>query len=160
KSFNMTGWRIGFAAGNAKLIHALATVKDNVDSGQFIPIQKAASYALAHPDITEEIAKKYSRRHEQLSSILREIGFDAEKPKGSFFLYTKIPRSVANGPTFHTAEDFSQYLIKEHLISTVPWDDAGSYIRFSVTFQADGLTEEKRVFEEIKARLSTSKFIF
>ena len=61
---------------------------------------------------------------------------------------------------FIRAEDFSQYLIKEHLISTVPWDDAGPYIRFSVTFQADGLQEEQQIFEDIKARLSTFKFIF
>ena len=45
----MTGWRIGFVAGNAKLVSAFAAVKDNCDSGQFIPIQKAASYALSHP---------------------------------------------------------------------------------------------------------------
>ena len=160
KSFNMTGWRIGFVAGNEKLVSAFKAVKDNCDSGQFIPIQKAASYALSHPEITERTAEKYSLRHDTLAAILRECGFRANKPKGSFFLYTKIPRAVENGPEFHCAEDFSQYLIKEHLISTVPWDDAGPYIRFSVTFQADGLQEEQQIFEDIKARLSTFKFIF
>lgn len=160
KSFNMTGWRIGFVAGNAKLVSAIAMVKDNYDSGQFIPIQKAGAYALSHPEITVGIAAKYSRRHELLSKILRECGFDSKKPKGSFFLYTKIPKGVENGPTFKSAEEFSQYLIKEHLISTVPWDDVEPYVRFSVTFQADGRKEEQKVLEEIKARLSTSKFIF
>lgn len=160
KSFNMTGWRIGFIAGNAKLVHALATVKDNYDSGQFIPIQKAAAYALSHPEKTKQTVSKYARRHKLLSNILRECGFHTEKAKGSFFIYTKIPKSVANGPTFPTAEEFSQYLIKAHLISTVPWDDAGSYVRFSVTFQADGREEERLVLGEIKARLSTSKFNF
>jgi len=135
-------------------------VKDNVDSGQFIPIQKAAAYALANPQITLETAVKYSRRHEQLVGILRECGFQAEKPKGSFFLYTKIPLGVEGGPQFGSAEEFSQYLIKEFLISTVPWDDAGSYVRFSVTFQAGSLEEEQRVLEEIRTRLITSKFIF
>ncbi|MFK2827167.1 LL-diaminopimelate aminotransferase [Bacillus sp. B190/17] len=160
KSFNMTGWRIGFAAGNAKLITAIATVKDNYDSGQFIPIQKAAAYALLHPEITEQTADKYSRRHDLLSKILCDCGFDAKKPKGSFFLYTRIPKAVENGPKFQSAEEFSQYLIKEHLISTVPWDDVGAYVRFSVTFQADGREEEQQVLQEIKARLSTSHFIF
>ena len=160
KSFNMTGWRIGFIAGNVKLVSALAAVKDNCDSGQFIPIQKAAAYALSHPELTEQTAEKYSRRHDSLATILRECGFHANKPKGSFFLYTAIPRAVENGPVFHSAEDFSQYLIKEHLISTVPWDDVDPYVRFSVTFQADGLHEEQQIFEEIRARLSTSKFIF
>lgn len=160
KSFNMTGWRIGFVAGNAKLVSAIAMVKDNYDSGQFIPIQKAGAYALLHSEITERTAAKYSRRHELLSEILSECGFDAKKPKGSFFLYTRIPKGVENGPTFQSAEEFSQYLIKEHLISTVPWDDVEPYVRFSVTFQADGIKQEQKVMEEIKARLSTSNFIF
>ncbi|MED4401875.1 LL-diaminopimelate aminotransferase [Metabacillus fastidiosus] len=160
KSFNMTGWRIGFVTGNAKLIHAIAMMKDNYDSGQFIPIQKAAVYALSHPEMTKQIAAKYSRRHEVLVKILCECGFDTKKPKGSFFLYTKIPKGVVGGPKFQSAEEFSQYLIKKHLISTVPWDDAGPYVRFSVTFQADGRKGEQQVLEEIKARLSTSDFIF
>ena len=160
KSFNMTGWRIGFVAGNEKLVHAIATVKDQYDSGQFIPIQKAAALALLHPEITEQITAKYSRRHERLSQILRECGFDAEKPKGTFFIYTKIPKAVVNGPKFHSAEEFSQYLLKEHLISTVPWDDVGSYVRLSVTFQANSLIDEQQVLEEIRARLNRSTFIF
>ncbi|QFF99021.1 LL-diaminopimelate aminotransferase [Psychrobacillus glaciei] len=160
KSFNMTGWRIGFIAGNSKLVSAIATVKDNYDSGQFIPIQKAASYALSQPDITKQIAEKYSRRHDLLLNILRECGFDAKKPKGSFFLYAKIPIAVEKGPTFHSAEEFSQYLISKHSISTVPWDDAGPYVRFSVTFQADGWEEELLILDDIRTRLCTSKFIF
>ncbi|MBP2243044.1 LL-diaminopimelate aminotransferase [Cytobacillus eiseniae] len=160
KSFNMTGWRIGFIAGNEQLVKAFATVKDNHDSGQFIAIQKAAAYALAHPEITEHTTAKYSRRHDWLAKALRECGFHAEKPKGSFFLYTKAPKAVAGGPTFQSAEAFSQYLIREHLISTVPWDEAGPYIRFSVTFQAKGIKEELQVIEELKERLRRDKFIF
>jgi LL-diaminopimelate aminotransferase len=160
KAFNMTGWRIGFVAGNEKVIAAFRAVKDNYDSGQFIPIQKAAAYALASPEITEQTAKKYSRRHEALTNVLKSCGFQAEKPKGSFFLYTAIPSGVKNGPVFQSAEDFSQFLIKECLISAVPWDDAGSYIRFSVTFQADSLEEEEWILEEINQRLSSIPFIF
>ncbi|KZE39879.1 aspartate aminotransferase [Bhargavaea cecembensis] len=160
KSFNMTGWRIGFIAGNARLISAFAAVKNNYDSGQFIPIQKAAAYALAHPEITIETAEKYSRRHEQLSSILRESGLDAVKPKGSFFLYVKAPAGVESGPTFEDAEAFSHYLIQEHSISTVPWDDAGSYVRFSVTFEADGPEGEQIVLDEIRNRLQSCQFFF
>ncbi|VDG96939.1 LL-diaminopimelate aminotransferase [Lysinibacillus sphaericus] len=160
KSFNMTGWRIGFLAGNWKLIKAFINVKDNSDSGQFIAIQKAAAYALAHPEITEQIAVKYSRRHDLLVKALQECGFNVERPKGSFFLYTNIPKAVVNGPQFQSAEEFSQYLIREQLISSVPWDDAGHYVRFSVTFQAESIEEEERVIDEIKVRLSSSKFIF
>lgn len=160
KSFNMTGWRIGFIAGNEKLVKAFATVKDNNDSGQFIAIQKAAAYALAHPEITIQTAEKYSRRHELFAKALVACGFHAEKPKGSFFLYTKTPKAVADGPSFQSAEEFSQYLIREHLISTVPWDEAGQYVRFSVTFQANGIAEELRVIQEIENRLRRDEFIF
>lgn len=160
KSFNMTGWRIGFIAGNEKVVKAFTTVKDNNDSGQFIAIQKAAAYALAHPEIIGKTAEKYSRRHEMLVKALNECGFDAKKPKGSFYLYTKVPKGIEDGPAFTSAEEFSGYLISEHLISTVPWDDTGRFVRFSVTFKADGTEEEQRVIEEIKGRLSNTNFIF
>ncbi|RCX22851.1 LL-diaminopimelate aminotransferase [Fontibacillus phaseoli] len=160
KSYNMTGWRIGFVAGNPLIVKAFSDVKDNNDSGQFIAIQKAAAYGLAHPEITEKIAEKYSRRHNLLVGALNELGFKAKKPQGSFFLYVAAPKGVEGGPTFATAEDFAQYLIREKLISTVPWDDAGHYVRFSVTFAAAGLEEEERVIAEIKRRLGEVKFIF
>ncbi|MOA00683.1 LL-diaminopimelate aminotransferase [compost metagenome] len=160
KSYNMTGWRIGFVAGNPLIVKAFSDVKDNNDSGQFIAIQKAAAYGLAHPGITEKIAEKYSRRHNMLVEALNELGFNAKKPKGSFFLYVAAPKGVAGGPKFATAEDFSQYLIREKLISTVPWDDAGQYVRFSVTFEANGLEEEERVISEIKRRLGEVQFEF
>lgn len=81
KSYNMTGWRIGFVAGNPLVVKAFSDVKDNNDSGQFIAIQKAAAYGLAHPEITEAIADKYSRRHNLLVDALNSLGFKAEKPK-------------------------------------------------------------------------------
>ncbi|EJW17439.1 LL-diaminopimelate aminotransferase [Paenibacillus alvei] len=160
KSYNMTGWRIGFIVGNPLIVKAFGDVKDNNDSGQFIAIQKAAAYGLAHPEITEAIGAKYSRRHDLLVAALNEAGFHAVKPQGSFFLYVEAPKAVQGGPEFHTAEDFSQYLIREKLISTVPWDDAGRFIRFSVTFQAQGEAEEKRVMNELKRRLMDVEYIF
>ncbi|MFC5403082.1 LL-diaminopimelate aminotransferase [Cohnella soli] len=160
KSYNMTGWRIGFVAGNPLIVKAFGDVKDNNDSGQFIAIQKAAAYGLANPQITEAISEKYSRRHNLLVAALNEIGFKAEKPKGSFFLYVEAPKGIVGGQRFETAEDFSQYLIREKLISTVPWTDAGHFVRFSVTFIAQGEAEEARVIGEIKRRLTDVQFEF
>ena len=160
KSYNMTGWRIGFIAGNPLIVKAFGDVKDNNDSGQFIAIQKAAMYGLAHPEITEAIAAKYSRRHNLLVAALNELGFKAEKPKGSFFLYVEAPKGIKGGQRFESGEAFSQYLIREKLISTVPWDDAGPFVRFSVTFIAKGEDEERRVIDEIKRRLSDVEFEF
>lgn len=164
KSFNMTGWRCGFVAGNPLLVKAYGDVKDNTDSGQFLAIQHAAAYGFDHPEITEKIAAKYSRRMDALVAILRQAGFAASKPKGSFFLYVRAPKAALkkNGErtAFATAEEVSQWLITEKLISTVPWDDAGAYLRFSVTFVAGDTGDEQRVLNTIAERLSGVQFEF
>lgn len=164
KTFNMTGWRCGFVAGNELLIKAYADVKDNTDSGQFLAIQHAAAYCFDHPDMTERIAGKYSRRMTALVALLRQAGFDAKKPKGSFFLYVKAPRAASKTDgsrmEFKNAEDVSQWLITEKLVSTVPWDDAGAFLRFSVTFLAKNQADEDRVLTELGQRLSDVKFEF
>jgi LL-diaminopimelate aminotransferase len=160
KAFNMTGWRIGFVCGNSKAIKAYATVKDNTDSGQFRAIQKAAIQALRHTEITEKTIIKYSRRFDLLVNALNEIGFYTKKPKGSFYCYVKAPAGTESGKVFNTASEFSEFLIRESLISTVPWDDAGKYIRFSVTFEADSLQEEVEVINEMKVRMKLLKLKF
>jgi LL-diaminopimelate aminotransferase len=164
KSFNMTGWRCGFVAGNELLVRAYGDVKDNTDSGQFLAIQHAAAYCFDHPEITARIAAKYSRRMDGLVAVLRKAAFDAVKPKGSFFLYVPAPRAavLSNGRRleFRNAEEVSQWLITEKLISTVPWDDAGACLRWSVTFAAKGTAEEERVMREVGARLGDVRLEF
>lgn len=160
KAFNMTGWRLAWICGNGLAVRAFADVKDNFDSGQFKAIQKAAMYALQHPEITTDIAAKYSRRLEMLAQTLNAVGFQARKPAASFFLYVRAPRGIVGGPRFETGEDFCQYLIREKLICTVPWDEAGPYIRLSVTFEAASVEEERRVVAEIGRRLSDVQFEF
>ncbi|HAY99836.1 MAG TPA: aspartate aminotransferase [Opitutae bacterium] len=163
KSYNMTGWRLGFVVGNPLIVQAYADMKDNSDSGQFLAIQKAGAVALANPQITEEIAAKYSRRMDLLVEALNNNGFNAKKPKGSFFLYVAAPSSATvDGVTtdFTTGEAFSQWLITNELISTVPWDDCGSFVRFSVTFAAKGIEKEKEIAGEIAQRLSKYEFTF
>jgi LL-diaminopimelate aminotransferase len=164
KGFNMTGWRLGFVVGNELIVKAYADVKDNTDSGQFLAIQDACAYSLDHPEITQKIAEKYSRRMDGLVQVLNKNGLNAKKPKGSFFLYVKAPKSAVGKDgkkvTFEKAEHFSQWMITEKLISTVPWDDAGAYVRFSVTFIAKDQADEQRVLGEIDKRLAGSKFEF
>jgi LL-diaminopimelate aminotransferase len=160
KAFNMTGWRLGFVCGNIKAVKAYATVKDNTDSGQFRAIQKASIVALNNLEITDKTVAKYSRRFNLLVDALTEIGFNAKKPKGSFYCYVKAPSGTENGIVFNSASEFSEYLIRESLISTVPWDDAGKYIRFSVTFEADSLQKEIEVIDEMKERMKALKLIF
>jgi LL-diaminopimelate aminotransferase len=164
KSFNMTGWRIGFVAGNELLVKAYGDVKDNTDSGQFLAIQHAAAYCFEHPEITEKIAAKYSRRMDSLVKLLNARGFQAQKPKGSFFLYVKAPKAAATKDgarvEFKNAEEVSQWLITEKLISTVPWDDAGAYLRFSVTFVARDEVDERRVLDAVAQRLGDVTLAF
>jgi LL-diaminopimelate aminotransferase len=153
KAFNMTGWRIGFVCGNSKAVSAYGTVKDNTDSGQFRAIQKAAIVALNNTSITDRTVAKYSRRFDLLVDALNEIGFNAKKPKGSFYCYVKAPAGTLGGKVFGSAREFSEFLIHESLISTVPEDDAGKYVRFSVTFEAASLQQEIEVMNELKKRM-------
>lgn len=165
KSFNMTGWRCGFVVGNELLVKAYGNVKDNTDSGQFLGIQHAAAYCFEHPEITEKISAKYSRRMDLLVGVLNKAGFSAVKPKGSFFLYVPAPKAAVdadgNRTEFASGEEASQWLITNRLISTVPWDDSGHFVRFSVTFQSQGGEKgEAAVIEEIGRRLNEVKFEF
>ena len=160
KAFNMTGWRMAFMVGNPLVVKAVAAVKDNNDSGQFHAIQLAGKYALEHPEITLATAEKYSRRHTMLAETLKKLGFKAKKPKASFYMYVKAPKGIKGGEKFKTAEDFSQWLLREKLISTVPWDEVEPYVRLSVTFLALGEEEEKAVMKEIYDRLSDVEFEF
>ncbi len=161
KAFNMTGWRLAFVAGNEKVVSAFAHVKDNYDSGQFIAIQKAGVYALDHTEITEKISAKYKRRLKLMVDALCECGFSAAIPKGSFYLYVKAPRKARKAVVvFNSAEDVSEFLIKEAHISTVPWDDVGQYLRFSATFIAKDKEEEYRVVEEMQKRIRALDFEF
>ena len=160
KGFDMIGWRIGFVCGNAKLISAFSDVKDNCDSGQFMAIQKAAAKALDDPEIPAAIRTKYRRRMDKLVKGLRAVGFDCQMPGGSYFLYTAAPTGLADGTKFSNAEAASQYLITEHSIVTVPWDDAGAFLRFSVTFVADDEAAEDATIADTVERLMPVKFTF
>ncbi len=164
KSHNMTGWRIGWVCGNPLIVKAYGDVKDNTDSGQFLAVQLAAAKGLENPDITRQIAAKYSRRVDKLVKVLKELGFSPHKPKASFYLYMPSPKAAVSKDgkrtEFKTGEDFSQWMISEHLISTVPWDDAGGFVRFSVTFEARGEKAEDDVVKEIGRRMSTCKYEF
>ena len=85
---------------------------------------------------------------DRLAQVLTHAGFQARKPKGSFFLYTKAPATAAGDDKqvqFNSAEEASQWLITEKFVSTVPWEDAGAYLRFSVTFVAKNREDEERI---------------
>jgi LL-diaminopimelate aminotransferase len=152
KGYNMIGWRLGFVCGHPKIVQAYADVKDNSDSGQFMAVQHAAAQALRTPEIPVNIRAKYKRRLEKLVTALKEVGFRCTMPGGTYFLYTKAP-VAAGGRSFGNAEEASQYLIHEQSVCCVPWDDAGAFLRFSVTYIAKDEAEENQLMAETVARL-------
>ncbi len=159
KGFNMIGWRLGFVAGHPKIVQAYADVKDNSDSGQFMAIQRAAAAALRDPSIPVAVKAKYERRLRKLVVALQQVGFAATMPGGTYFLYTATPKS-AGDRKFANAEEASQYLIAEQSVCTVPWDDAGAFLRFSVTYIAKDEAEEDALMTETVARLKGMKLGF
>jgi len=160
KGFDMIGWRIGWFCGHERIVNALADVKDNSDSGQFGAIQRAAITALDDASIPVRTRTKYQRRLEKLVAMLRRCGFSCEMPGGTYFLYTPSPKGIDGGPTFADAEAASQYLIREHSICTVPWDDAGAHLRFSVTYVAADERAEDALMAAAEERLKKIKPIF
>lgn len=159
KGFNMIGWRLGFVAGHPKIVQAFADVKDNCDSGQFMAIQQAGAEALRHPEIGEQVREKYRRRLKKLVGALNQVGFQASMPQGTYFLYIKSPKGCI-GQTFANAEEASQFLITEQSVCCVPWDDAGSFLRFSVTYIAKDEAEEDAIMKETVDRLGKLKLQF
>jgi LL-diaminopimelate aminotransferase len=134
KMFNMTGWRLGFALGNADAIATLQKLKSNVDSKQFPAIAEAGAYALNHVDNTATLAM-YERRRNLLVDGLNAIGWKIEKPKSAFYVWAKVPN-----PSMSSAE-FCAELLKQAHIVTIPGNGYGTegegYMRMSLTLSGD-----------------------
>ena len=160
KGFDMIGWRIGWVCGHERIVRAFADVKDNSDSGQFGAIQNAAAAALDDDSIHARTRTKYRRRLEKLVATLRSCGFECRMPGGTYFLYTRAPSGLADGTNFENAEAASQYLITQHSIVTVPWDDAGPFLRFSVTYEGASESDEDALMRSAAERLTRCKLIF
>jgi LL-diaminopimelate aminotransferase len=139
KTFNMTGWRIGFAVGNAEIIAGLGRVKNNIDSGLFQAIQEAGIEALNHFDTPlPEIISTYERRRDILIKGLREIGLEVDKPKATFYLWIQVPRGF-------TSAQFSTLLLEQGGIVATPGNGFGEagegYIRMALTVDETRLKE-------------------
>ncbi len=160
KGWNMIGWRLGWFCGNATIVRAVAGIKDNNDSGQFLAIQKSAVAALDDDQIPDKAREKYHRRLEKLVASLNKFGFNCSVPGGTYFLYTRAPKGIHGGRRFANAEEVSQFLITEQSICTVPWDDAGPFLRFSVTYLVDDEKAEDALMKELEERLAKIHFEF
>jgi alanine-synthesizing transaminase len=118
KGYNMAGWRVGFCAGNAEMVRALATIKGYYDYGIFQPIQVAAIIALRHcEDLVERQAAEYQRRRDVLVEGLQRIGWDVERPRASMFVWAQYPLEWRQRLG---SIDFSMKLLEEAEVAVSP----------------------------------------
>ncbi len=133
KTYSMPGWRIGFAAGNPKLIAALARIKSYVDYGAFTPVQVAATAALNGPqDCVDEIRALYKERRDVLIDGLASAGWDVPSPEATMFAWAPIPSAFAHMGSV----DFSKRLLAEARVAVAPGLGFGEYgddhVRFAL----------------------------
>jgi LL-diaminopimelate aminotransferase len=155
KSYNMQGWRLGFVAGAAPLVKAFALIKDNTDNGQFLAIQEAGVHALTQASgMLVGQREKYLRRLRRTVDILHNEGLTAEVSPGTFYLYVAVPKAW-KGASFESAQKFTDFLIAKAGLISVPWDEAGAYVRLSMTFEIEpaGFESEDHLFRELSERL-------
>ncbi len=120
----MAGWRMGFAAGNPRLIQALTRIKSYLDYGAFTPIQVAAVAALSGPqDCVTEVREMYRERRDVLIRGLHAAGWDVPSPQGSMFAWAPIPERFAEMGSV----DFSKLLLKEAGVAVAPGLGFGEY---------------------------------
>jgi LL-diaminopimelate aminotransferase len=139
KTFNMTGWRLGFAVGNPEALEALAKVKDNVDSCVFTAIQRAGEAALAlPPERLEEQVDIYRRRRDVLVDGLRKSGWLVPKPAATFYVWARVP-------TAERSRDFAERVLTQaHVVTTpgVGFGESGDFfIRMALTTGEDRIAE-------------------
>jgi LL-diaminopimelate aminotransferase len=149
KTYNMTGWRVGYAVGNAEAIRALATVKTNLDSGIFNAIQRAAVAALNGPqDHVETMRAIYQKRRDAVVTALADIGVAVEPPLGSIYVWVPVLAGT-------TSAGFAAELLDQAAVVVAPGTGYGpsgeGFVRFSLTVADDRLEEAmRRVRERLK----------
>lgn len=142
KTFNMAGWRVGFAVGNPSVIEALNLLQDHLHVSLFGGIQEAAEEALLGSyDAAMEFKDTYERRRNVLVKELQSIGWDVKAPKGSFFAWFKVPEGF-------TSTTFSEYLIEHANVVMAPGNGFGKYGEGYV--RVGLLTSEERMIEAVE----------
>jgi LL-diaminopimelate aminotransferase len=139
KTYNMTGWRIGFAVGNRNVIAGLGKIKSNLDSGVFQAIQEASVTALNTDDrILSGIRKTYQDRRDVLYEGLKGMGIEVDLPKASFYLWAKVPKQF-------DSSSFVAHILERAGVLTTPGNGFGSpgegYVRFALTVPVERMKE-------------------
>jgi LL-diaminopimelate aminotransferase len=139
KTFNMTGWRMGFAVGNADVLDALAACKSNLDSCVFTAIQRAGQAALALPDarIAEQV-EIYRRRRDVFVDGLWDAGWQVPRPHATFYVWGRVPHAGGS-------QEFAQRLMRDARVVAAPGIGFGpsgeGYVRFAMTCSEDRIVD-------------------
>jgi LL-diaminopimelate aminotransferase len=147
KTFNMTGWRIGFAVGNSKILAGLGKIKSNLDSGVFQAVQEAGIEALGFQDnVLEQIRKTYQERRDLLVPGLKRLGLEVELPRAAFYVWVAVPKR-------YTSAKFTALLLSKAGIVTTPGNGFGNsgegYIRMTLTVKKERLAEALQRLERV-----------
>ena len=147
KTFNMTGWRIGFACGNASVIKALAKVKSNIDSGIFTAIQLTGIMALKNVNKTVERTNRiYQERRDVLVDGLNKIGWNIKKPKATFYIWAPVIKQ-------HTSMTLAKLLLEEAAVVVTPGNGFGAagegFIRMALTVDKNRLKQAVQRIEDL-----------
>ncbi len=155
KTFNMTGWRIGFVAGSKELIKAFLTLKSNFDSGVFMAIQRTAARALKHPEapgFARERTNLFRNRRDLIAAALSDAGFRFELPRASYYFWVRIPDA------YTSSVKFCADLLEKAGISVVPGVGYGPngehYFRISMTTpdtRIDEAMQRMKIFAKARA---------
>lgn len=145
KSYNMTGWRVGFVCGNQEAITALGTIKNNIDSGTFKAIQQAAATAFTIDEkYVDELNKMYQERRDVVIQGLKELGWDVKPTKATFYIWIPTPEKMSS-------EEFATLLLEKANVVVPPGVGYGkcgeSYIRIALTKDVETL---KKAIQRIK----------
>lgn len=139
KTYNMTGWRIGMACGNRKILEGLLGIKSNLDSGAFQAVQEAGITGLTGPqDCVQEMRDLYQERRDALIESLRGIGWKVASPEATFYVWIPVPSS-------HTSSGFARILLEQAGVVVTPGIGFGQYgegyIRMALTVDKERLRE-------------------
>lgn len=150
KTFNMTGWRVGFAVGNPEVLGALNKMKSNIDSKQFPAVDMAAAYALDTWTEDRDTLRLYQRRRDILVSGLNRLGWNLQPPKATFYLWVPVRPG-------YTSAEFARFLLEQAGILVAPGNGYGEhgegYVRMALTLSGDKNGER---LEEAVDRLASA----